>query len=77
MTGKGERTTWDLQADRDLLASMVSALSPSQDDLQVVRSRMHELGYTCTVKAITYSSRCSCFSFFHSLMFSLLILLFL
>jgi hypothetical protein len=45
---------WDHKADHDLLTSMVQELQPSQEQLRGVMNRMHGLGYTCTVKAITY-----------------------
>ncbi|VBB83811.1 Putative protein of unknown function [Podospora comata] len=47
------RMKWDLQANHDLLLCLVQELSPSQDQLRAVMEQMHELGYTCTVKAIT------------------------
>ncbi|KAK0741700.1 hypothetical protein B0T21DRAFT_432990 [Apiosordaria backusii] len=47
------RMKWDLQANHDLLYCIVQELSPSQDQLRGVMGRMHEAGYTCTLKAIT------------------------
>jgi hypothetical protein len=53
MSDKPERMTWDHKADHDLLSSIVQELAPSQEQLRGVMRRMHELGYSCTLKAIT------------------------
>jgi len=45
--------TWDHQADHDLLTAFVMTFHPSQEQLRQVMTKMHEFGYTCTVKAIT------------------------
>ncbi|KAK4190257.1 hypothetical protein QBC35DRAFT_471888 [Podospora australis] len=47
------RMNWTHTADHDLLTSIVAVTSPSQDELRQVMVKMHELGYTCTVKAIS------------------------
>ncbi|KAK4214037.1 hypothetical protein QBC37DRAFT_284832 [Rhypophila decipiens] len=48
-----DRMTWDHKADHDLLTAMTQELQPTQDQLRAVMARMHEMGYGCTVKAIT------------------------
>ncbi|KAK3315171.1 hypothetical protein B0H66DRAFT_606074 [Apodospora peruviana] len=48
-----ERMSWDREADHDLLTSLTQELQPTQEQLRAVMARMHALGYTCTVKAIT------------------------
>lgn len=54
----GERMTWDHEADHALLSAIMQELSPTQENLRVIKDRMHTYGYTCTTKAITY-----CFTF--------------
>ncbi|KAJ4307038.1 hypothetical protein N0V88_000413 [Collariella sp. IMI 366227] len=48
-----ERMTWDHHADHDLLTAITQELQPSQEQLRAVMGRMHDMGYTCSVKAIT------------------------
>ncbi|KAK0634763.1 hypothetical protein B0T17DRAFT_611728 [Bombardia bombarda] len=48
-----ERMTWSDHANSDLLVAITQELNPSQDQLRGVVDRMHEFGYTCTLKAIT------------------------
>ncbi|KAK0670063.1 hypothetical protein QBC41DRAFT_222569 [Cercophora samala] len=47
------RMKWDLQANHDLLFCLIQELSPTQDQLRGVMDRMHIIGHTCTLKAIT------------------------
>ena len=54
MAGSGERMTWDHHADHDLLTAMILELQPTTDQLRGIMNRMHGLGHSCTVKAITY-----------------------
>jgi hypothetical protein len=49
-----QRMNWDHAADKDLLGIIDEEIHPTQDQLRVVMTRMHALGYTCTLKAITY-----------------------
>ncbi|KAK5660845.1 hypothetical protein OQA88_12216 [Cercophora sp. LCS_1] len=49
-----ERTSWDEKANHDLLMSLVTVMGPTQENLRQVMVKMHELGYSCTLKAITY-----------------------
>ena len=46
--------TWDHPADRDLLGMMAETLVPSQEQLRSVTTGLNQMGYTCTVKAVTY-----------------------
>ncbi|OIW27457.1 hypothetical protein CONLIGDRAFT_431300 [Coniochaeta ligniaria NRRL 30616] len=48
-----QRMTWDHDADKDLLGCMTDELVPTQPQLRGVMERMHSLGHTCTLKAIT------------------------
>ncbi|KAK3371401.1 hypothetical protein B0T24DRAFT_680488 [Lasiosphaeria ovina] len=49
-----DRMNWGHHADHDLLTAITQELQPTQEQLRGVMARMHEMGYTCTVKAITY-----------------------
>ena len=49
-----QRMTWDHVADKDLLGALADELAPTQEQVRGVTTRMHALGYTCTVKAISY-----------------------
>jgi len=49
-----QRMTWDHVADKDLLGAICDELAPTQEQVRSVTARMHALGYTCTVKAISY-----------------------
>ncbi|KAJ9165028.1 hypothetical protein NKR19_g809 [Coniochaeta hoffmannii] len=48
-----QRMTWDHVADKDLLGAICDELAPTQEQVRSVTARMHALGYTCTVKAIS------------------------
>ncbi|KAH8907220.1 hypothetical protein BR93DRAFT_686638 [Coniochaeta sp. PMI_546] len=48
-----QRMTWGHEADKDLLGCMTDELVPTQPQLRGVLERMHSLGHTCTLKAIT------------------------
>jgi hypothetical protein len=48
-----ERTNWDDKAHRDLIGAIADEMCPSQEQLRGVVNRLHQLGYTCTLKAVT------------------------
>jgi hypothetical protein len=52
--GRGGTTTWDAEANLDLLACLVNAVGPTQVLVRDVKERMHAMGHTCTEKAIKH-----------------------
>jgi hypothetical protein len=54
MAASEARMSWGHAEDKDLLAVMTEVLSPSQEQIRRMVDRMRELGYTPTVKAVTY-----------------------
>lgn len=49
-----ERMTWDHPTDRDLIGAIADEIAPTQEQLRSVTARLTTLGYSCTVKAVTY-----------------------
>jgi hypothetical protein len=49
-----QRMTWDHAADKDLLGVLIDEVTPTQELLRNVLTRMNTMGYTCTLKAISY-----------------------
>lgn len=49
-----DRMNWDHAADRDLIGAIADEVAPTQEQLRAVTARLGAMGYTCTVKAVTY-----------------------
>jgi hypothetical protein len=51
-----DRMNWDASADQNLLICVIDVFNPSGDQLRAVQAKMTDMGYNCSVKAVSYCS---------------------